>query len=240
MFLSEFTENQPALFQGVEKQHHKKLFATGQRIELGVKENLFQEGECAQKCFLVLSGNLKLTKLSDQGKEIIIRYIGPSEMAAIISVMKEKTYPVTAVAIKPTEIIAWKRDAFRHLMYQYPDIALNMLDMVIDRIGDVQHRYFELSCEMVEQRIARTLIRLSQQAGKNVQDGIYIDMPLTRQDIADFCGTTIYTASRLLNMWQKRGLIQCSRKSLTIMDLLMVIKIAESHGEQLEQNSYSA
>ena len=140
----------------------------------------------------MVKGSLKLAKLNEQGREVIIRYIGPAELTAEIAVLKEKDYPVTAETMKETEVIGWDKQTMLQLMRKYPDIAINMLNTVLERINDVQSRYLELSTELVGQRIARTLLRLMRRAGKKTKEGVRIDIPLSRQNIADYCGTTLY------------------------------------------------
>ncbi len=103
-------------------------------------------------------------------------------------------------------------------MRKYPDIAINMLDIVFKRIDDVQFRYLELSTEPVEQRIARTLMRLMRQYGNKTKEGVCIDIPLSRQNIADYCSTSHYTASRILSLWGKRSLIISRREQVTIAE----------------------
>ncbi len=114
------------------------------------------------------------------------------------------------------------------LMRKHPDIAINMLETVFDRIDDVQSRYLELSTELVGQRIARTLLRLMRRYGEKTRDGIRIDMPLSRQNIADYCGTTLYTASRMLSVWEKRAWIKSRREQITITDPHAIEVFAEN------------
>ncbi len=221
------SEQQP-LLKGLHSTYNRAILESGRQKILEPGTILFREGDPARDCYLVLSGSLKLVRLTSKGKEIIIRYIGVSEMAAALVIMKKQPYPATGQAIKPTQIITWRKDAFIDLLYSHPAIAMNILDMVIDRLDDVQHRFFELSSEMVEQRINKTLLRLSGKAGRKVGGGIYIDMPLSRQDVADYCGTTVYTVSRMLKVWERHGLIQCRRERVLIVALQSIENIAQS------------
>jgi CRP-like cAMP-binding protein len=82
------------------------------------------------------------------------------------------------------------------LMLEYAPLAVNMLQAVIDRIDELQTRYLELCAEQVEQRVARALLRIMKQSGRKTRDGILIDFRLSRQELADYTGTTMYTVSR--------------------------------------------
>lgn len=88
-------------------------------------------------------------------------------------------------------------------MERPPRIALNALRIVGRRLGEIQDRLRELSTERVEQRVARALVRLAEQAGDKTQLGIEIGFPLTRKDIAPMASTAHYSVSRLFSDWQE-------------------------------------
>jgi len=178
---------------------------------------------------MVNKGRLKLFKLSEVGKEAIIRYIGAGEMAAAVAVLKGRDYPVTAETVEETEITSWDKPTFLRLLHDHPEIAVNMLGVVLERLDEVQQRYLELCSEGVEQRIARTLLRLMQRAGSRRADGILIELPLSRQSIADYSGTTLYTVSRTLSSWEKNGWVQSGRERVLITDPHALVKFAEGN-----------
>jgi len=215
------------LLKGINCVHHSEILDSGIRTSIKAKKILFHEGDVAQRCYLVINGSLKLTKLNEQGRGIIIRYIGPTELTAEVAVLKEKKYPVTAKALKKTDVISWDKQTMLQLMRKHPDIAINMLDIVFKRIDDVQFRYLELSTEPVEQRIARALMRLMRQYGKKTKEGVCIDIPLSRQNIADYCSTTHYTVSRILSIWGKHSLIISRREQVTITEPHAIGMIAD-------------
>jgi CRP-like cAMP-binding protein len=200
----------------------------GRTIKLHPKTVLFHQGEPAHSCFLVNRGRLKLTKLNEQGKEVILRYIGSGEVTAAITVLKNWTYPVTAESIEETDVVGWDKSTILELMHQYPDIAVNLLSIILERIDDVQHRYLEVCTEHVDQRIARSLLRLMRRAGSKTSEGIHIDIPLSRQNIADYSGTTLYTVSRTLSAWEKKGWIHSGREQIVVTDPHALVQFAET------------
>ena len=182
----------------------------------------------AVSCFLVNQGRLKLTQLNEQGKEIILRYIGSGELTAAIAVLKNWTYPVTAEAIIETDVLCWDKPAMMQWLHQYPNITINLLGIILERIDDVQHRYLEICTERVDQRIARSLLRLMRRTGSKTRSGIQIDMPLSRQNIADYSGTTLYTVSRTLSAWEKIGWIKSKREQIVVTDPHALVQFAET------------
>lgn len=215
------------VFKGMNEQQYEDVLRCGQRKFLEPHGILFLQGDSATHCYLVNRGQLKLTKLNEQGKEVIIRYIGTGELTAATAVIKDGIYPVTAASVQETEVIAWDKPTMMGLMRRFPDIAINLLGIVLARIEDVQQRYLEICTEQVNQRIARSLLRLMRSAGTKLPDGILIDIPLSRQNIADYTGTTLYTVSRTLSAWEKKGWIQSGRERIVITDPHALVAFAE-------------
>jgi CRP-like cAMP-binding protein len=216
------------IFKNLTRGQLAGIFKKGRTIKLKPKTVLFHQGVAAHSCFLVNRGRLKLTKLNEQGKEVILRYIGSGEVTAAITVLKNWTYPVTAESIEETDIVGWDKSTILELMHQYPDIAVNLLSIILERIDDVQHRYLEVCTEHVDQRIARSLLRLMRRAGSKTSEGIRIDIPLSRQNIADYSGTTLYTVSRTLSAWEKKGWIHSGREQIVVTDPHALVQFAET------------
>ncbi len=216
------------IFKGFANEQSADLLKNGRRIELPAGRILFHQGDPAISCFLVNRGRLKLTKLNEQGKEVILRYIGIGEMTAAITVLKGWDYPVTAKSIEETEVTGWDKPTMIQLMHQYPDLAINLLSIVLERVVDVQDRYLEVCTERVDQRIARSLLRLMRRAGSKTRSGIQIDIPLSRQNIADYSGTTLYTVSRTLSAWEKIGWIKSKREQIVVTNPHALVEFSET------------
>jgi CRP-like cAMP-binding protein len=112
-------------------------------------------------------------------------------------------------------------------MHQYPQLAINSLSILATRIQEFQDRFREIATERVERRIARALLRLASQTGRKLEHGILIDISLTRQDLAEMTGTTLYTVSRTLSQWEKDGLVSSQREQVTILSPHKLVVLAE-------------
>ncbi len=216
------------VFKGLSADQYKAAISGGYRKRLQPQDILFHQGDPATHCYLVNRSQLKLTKLNAQGKEVIIRYVGVGELTAAVAVIKNGFYPVTAKSIQKTEVIGWDKPTMMAMMYRYPTIAINLLSTILERIDDMQQRYLEISTERVDQRIARSLLRLMRRAGSKTSEGIHIDIPLSRQNIADYSGTTLYTVSRTLSAWEKKGWIHSGREQIVITDPHALVQFAET------------
>lgn len=112
-------------------------------------------------------------------------------------------------------------------MLRYPRLALNGMKLIAEYFVHLQSRYHELSTERVEQRVARAVMRLVRQTGRKVNKGILIDMPLSRQDLAEMTGTTLFTISRILKGWEQKGFVLSERERVTIIQPHELVIIAE-------------
>lgn len=221
------TYSQSDLFAGIPGERHADIFGRGRHRLVASGGTLFREGGQALICYFVEKGRLKLSKVHEEGKEAIIRYINPGEITAAVAVFSGKSYPVTAVAVGPAEVIGWNREAILDLMSDQLPLAINLLHVVVQRLDDIQNRYLEQRAERVEQRIGRALLRLVKQSGRKMNDRILIDFPLSRQDLADYSGSTLYTVSRVLSSWEKRGWIKSGRERIAVTDTKSLQAFAE-------------
>ena len=213
---------------GLAPQIQEAILARGRRTRLEDGQALFRQGSPARRCYLVASGRLKLVKLHEQGKEAVFRYIGPGQVTAAVAVFKEKAYPLTAVAIGDTEVVGWDRSTLMALLREHPELALYLLQVVVERLDEVQNRYLELNAEQVQQRLARALLRIMKHSGRRTPEGILIDFPLSRQELADYTGTTLYTVSRTMSAWEKNGWVVSGRERITITDPHALVKFSET------------
>ena len=218
----------PRLFRCLSDAEYEDFCREGRSIDLSSGDYLFHQGDPVSSCFVVSSGQLKLTKINEEGKEVIYRYLGPGEVTAAITVLKDAHYPVTAETVGETTVIGWQKEALLALMRRSPDIAITLLGVVFERMDDIQKRYLELCTEQVEQRIARSLLRLMQRLGEQTGKGGAITVALSRQEIADYSGTTLHTVSRTLSAWAKNGWVESGRQRITIIDPHQLVLIAEN------------
>lgn len=218
---------QADIFKGLTRQQCERVLEHGRRKRLRPQEVLFRQGDPATHCYRLQKGRIKLSMVNEQGREATIRYVGGGEMAAAVAVMKDGIYLVTAEAIEETEVTGWDKPTMIAQMHRCPDIAINLLHIILSRIDDVQQRYLEVCTEQVARRIARTLLRLMRSAGSRQAAGISIDIPLSRQDIADYAGTTLFTVSRTLSGWEKAGWIKSGREKIVVTDPHALVSFSE-------------
>lgn len=212
---------------GLSRKQGDEIIRRGTMLDLKAGAVLFHESDPARRSFLVLKGRLKLGKVHELGKEVLIRYIGPGELTAMITVLEERDYPVSAETVGETRVVGWDKRTMLEIMAEHPQLSINMIRNSIDRLEDLQSRYLELHAEQVEKRIARSLLRIMKQSGRRSGDEIIIDFPISRQELADYTGTTLYTVSRTLSGWEKKGWVKSKRARIIIADPHALVLFSE-------------
>lgn len=214
-------------FRGLSPVELEAVVKAAQRCRLSAGEYFFHQEEAATVFYLLLNGRVRLTQVTPEGHQVIVHLAGPGDGVGIIVVLSNIPYPVAAEVIEDATALAWDSETAGQLMERYPRLALNGLRLVANRFRDLQDRYRELATERVERRVARALLRLARQAGRRVEGGVLIDMPLSRQDLAEMTGATLYTVSRILSGWEQKGVVESGRERVVVRQPHSLVKIAE-------------
>jgi len=220
------------VFEGLAAEALAAVAAKGKLRRLQRRELLFSQGDAAEELAVVLEGRLKLTQVTAEGQEVIVRYIGPGEMCAAVALFPGQDYPATAEAVGDTNVIAWPRRSLDELAREHPQLALNVLRLLTERMGELSDRLRELATERVARRVAHALLRLARKAGRRTDRGVEIDIPLTREDIARLSGTTLFTVSRLMADWEEAGIVESGRERVVIRSPHGLVAIAEDLSEE--------
>lgn len=190
-------------------------------------DTMFEQGDKAETFYVLVDGRLKVSQTTQAGQQVVIRYIGPGEFFGCVAVSGQTDYPGTATAVMDSVALGWDAAASKALMERFPKFAMNALSTMGSRVQEAHSRLRELATEQVEQRVARAVLRLAQQAGQKVQEGVRIEFPLTREDIAQMTGTTLHTVSRILSRWEDDGVISSGRQQIIIRKPHALVTIAE-------------
>jgi len=188
---------------------------------------VFDQGETAGRAHALLSGCVRITQAGSDGEEILVRFIGPGEIFGCVPVLTDGLYPADATAIVDAVELSWDPADLLALMQRHSQVAITMVAIVGRRLGEAQERLRELATQSADRRVARTLLRLLDQAGRSGGEGIRIAFPLRRKDVADIAGTTLHTASRILAEWERRGLLVSRNRHLIIASPEELRRIAE-------------
>jgi CRP/FNR family transcriptional regulator, nitrogen oxide reductase regulator len=188
---------------------------------------VFEQGDTATHFFVLLNGRLKVTQVTPQGQQIVVRMVNPGDLFGIAKALHRDDYPGTATAVVESVALAWPMNAWAELVDRYPAFAANAMQTIGGRLQEAHARIREMSTEEAERRIGHAVLRLANQSGKKEPDGIRIDFPVSKQDIAEMTGTTLYTVSRILSAWEEAGIVDGGRQKLLLRDPHRLLMIAD-------------
>ena len=199
-------------------------YASERRLDAG--DPLFEQGEPADHFYLVIEGRLKVTMITPEGKQVLVRLVHPGDLCGLALALARRDYPATCRALVPVHALGWQMRYWEVLLETYPRVAIAITRSLGRHIADVHARISELATEEVEQRVAHAVLRLAGKAGTPVEGGLRIDFPITRQDIAEMTGTTLHSVSRIVSAWAGRGIVGRGRAHLVVRDLPALERIA--------------
>jgi CRP-like cAMP-binding protein len=218
---------QSALFRGLPPEATDALCAAATFKEVPRASYFLHQGEPATVFYILLQGRVRLTQVTPEGHQVIVTVLGPGDGLGIIVALSQTNYPVSAEAIEDCTALAWTAATIQQYMLEFPQLTLNGMNLLARRFVELQDRFRELATERVERRVARAVLRLVRQAGKRTPEGVLIDMPLSRQDLAEMTGTTLYTVSRILSDWEQKGLVSTGRERVVLRKSHELVIIAE-------------
>jgi CRP-like cAMP-binding protein len=191
-------------------------------------EFFFFQGDRAEYLYILLTGQAKLMQSNPSGQQVNLRTLHPWQMfGALGAVRAEAIYPATAQALEDSSALAIESGFLHKMLETSPKISFDLMTLMTSYIQEMQARYRELATERVEQRVANALIRLAGQSGIKSMKEAGIELSLSRQDIAEMTGTTLYTVSRLLSEWERQGIIETGRERISIINPHGLVRIAD-------------
>jgi CRP-like cAMP-binding protein len=208
---------QAPLFRGLSADRRLEIASRARDRRLRRREILSREGEAVRETSLLGLGRLKITQLAASGQEVLIRLIGPGEVCGGLGVPVGGLHPTSAEALESSHALVWEQRVMSDLLDSFPVLGRNALRIQSERLRMLEERYRELATERVPPRLARTLVRLVGHVGSPCEGGVRV--ALSREELAQMVGTTLFTVSRLLSEWESHGLVRGARKAVVVRDL---------------------
>ncbi len=206
------------MFEFLEAEELDRLYTLSSTEKVAKGEYVFLECDQPRNLYTVVKGEVKLLKQTEDGRETIVEMAYPGEIFGEEAIFDGQPYPMTAQALDDVELLAISRTDFFTFLRDNPDLALEIITELGTRLREAQNTIRALAMERVEWRIARVLLMLSRKAGIVEADGVSIDLPLTRQDIADMAATTVETTIRVLSNFKKMGLVETEKGKIILRD----------------------
>ena len=189
---------------------------------------IFLEDSEGEQCFFVLEGSVKVTRLSKDGREVILAMLNEGDFFGEMSLLDGESRSANVIALEKTKVLTLDRNDFIAVVNDYPQIAVQLLKELARRLRKSDRQIASLSLSDAEKRIALCIIRFADEQGV-IQNG-KVSIPKTpiQQDIANMAGTSRETVSRALGLLEKEDLIERNGRELIIIDYKKFIKEFDS------------
>lgn len=175
---------------------------------------IFSEGMPATHVGLLLSGCLKITQGTTNGQEVILRLNGPGDVLGKVGNQADGKHWYTVQAVQPSVILLWEMDSFEAAVKRFPVLRRNIANILERHLNELEIRFREVSTEKVAARLGNLLVRLVNQVGKRTDH--HVEIALSRRDLAQLTGTTLFTVSRLLCQWETQGIVSARREAVLV------------------------
>ncbi|QST01752.1 Crp/Fnr family transcriptional regulator [Pontibacillus sp. ALD_SL1] len=208
------------LFSTLEEEELSTLGTITTRRFYQKQEVIFMEGQKREAVYFISKGIVKTSKTDQNGKEHIINFLQPGEMFPHVGFFEQNPYPATAQVLEEAELYVIRIKDFDQLMFDHPNIAVQVMKVMGQKLSLLTERIQELSSRDVRHRLISTLIRLAEESGITIDNQpAYITVPLTNTDLANMVGSTRESINRVLNELKKKNLLRSSRSSIEIINL---------------------
>ena len=180
-------------------------------------EFLFRQDEPFRRLVLLGSGCVKLTHLGHEGSEVILGLRGARDVVDVPVGLPFYAHKISAQVMVKSVALTWSRLAVEDLLIRTPKLNGNIAFLLASHLSERRDRYYEMVAEKVERRLAWTLLRLAAQIGVTWPHGT--EIAISRQELAQMCGTTLFTVSRLISKWAELGLVVPRREAVLMLVL---------------------
>ena len=189
---------------------------------------IFLEESDGEQCFFVVKGSVKVTRLSKDGREVILAMLNEGDFFGEMSLLDGKSRSANVIALEKTEVLTLNRKDFLIVLQEYPKIAIQLLKELASRLRKSDRQIASLSLSDAEKRIALCIIRFADERGIIRNGRVSIAKIPIQQDIANMAGTSRETGSRALTVLEKEQLIERSGRELIIIDYKKFIREFDS------------
>lgn len=183
------------------------------------KENLILiEEEVGSSMFVILDGRVKISRISDDGREVILSILSEGDFFGEMSLLDGQTRSANVTAIDDSELLVIRREEFLQMLHDYPQIAINLLKELAQRIRKGDEHIKSLSLQDAKGRVANTLVRIAEDYGVFRKGQVEINELPLQQDLANMAGTSRETISRVIKTLIQQGYLKKERGKIIILD----------------------
>jgi CRP/FNR family transcriptional regulator, cyclic AMP receptor protein len=170
----------------------------------------------SSRMYLVVTGTVGVSQITEDGRELLLDLVRPDELFGESAFLDVPRPSEQAIAIERAELMTWAISDMEALVRKRPSLAVALLQFLAQRNAELTRRIESLSIDSIEQRLARSLIRLSERLGTPEEDGSIRMMPFTHVMLSRYVGTTREIVTQHMNRFRKRGYVSYSREAIIL------------------------
>jgi CRP-like cAMP-binding protein len=216
-----------ALFAEVIPAELDLILGAAREKRFDKRETIFSEGDPVRHVTMVVSGIVKVTQMGLNGNEVILRLNAAGEIVGSYRVCVNCSHCATAQAVQSCVALVWDAAVFEKLLARIPMFRRNTVRALEERLLEMEQRFREVSTEKVGSRLSSELVRLSDRLRRCTDNGL-LEITLSRAELAQLTGTTLFTVSRLLCQWQTQGIVRVRRESVLVQDFAALAQISQA------------
>ena len=213
-----------ALFSGISAADCTIILSTSRERHFSRRQTIFCAGDPIQQILLLTLGSVKVTQFGQDGKEAILRIKGSGEVLGL-ELWSGTNHCSTAQALESSSALVWEAASFEALSQRFPVLRRNTTRILGERLRELEERFREISTEKVAPRVSSQLVRLLNQVGRRLNGNV--EVSLSREELGQLTGTTLFTVSRLLSQWQHRGIVSARREAVLVRNLPALIELTQ-------------
>ena len=186
---------------------------------------IFEEGDIVNGIYCVTTGACKLSKLSPNGKDQIIKLVKAGELLGQRSMISDEAANLSAVALEDMEVCFIPKSEVLNMFDNNNQFSMNVMKTICGDLKDASEHMISISQKTVKERLAETLVYLDETFGKNEDGSLHIQ--LSREELAGMIGTATESCIRLLSDFNKNGLIELNGKKIVLKNISKLKRIAD-------------
>jgi CRP/FNR family cyclic AMP-dependent transcriptional regulator len=187
------------------------------RFPIGVA--LFNEREPGDAVFVLQTGRVKLSCVTEAGREAVLGIREPGELIGEMSAIDDAPRSATATTLEPVEVLTVSREAFVGFLARTPGVALVLLRMIAPRLRDADRKRIEYLGQDSVGRVCSRLVELADRFGAPEGDGVHIELAITQEDLAGWTGSSREAVIRALRTLRELGWIETRRRGVTLLQV---------------------
>jgi len=171
-------------------------------------EMIILEGSHLDSLIIINSGKVKAFRNTFEGKEQIIYIFSQGDFFGEKNLLINQNAQYNVEALEVTHVCTIKKDDFKKLLREYPEIGLKIIEELCSRLERLENAVESMGTKNAEERVNEVLLEFARKYGKESQNGIIVELPLSREGIANYIGVARETVSRKMNLLQEEGIIE--------------------------------